>query len=104
MEAMMRPARKTLHAASVAWLVALAAASPTTVFAQTARGVGAVPAPVGDAEIARLIRFRAVDQHRATGIVVGVLRPTGPSVVAYGATDLKGSRKVGGDTIFEVAS
>ena len=61
------------------------------------------PAPA-DAEIARLIRFRLEKQHAATGIVVGVLRPSGPSIVAYGATALKGGRKVGGDTIYEVAS
>lgn len=35
---------------------------------------------------------------------MGVLRPTGASVVAYGTTALKGSHKVGGDTIYEIAS
>ncbi len=63
------------------------------------------PAPAtGDAEIARLIRFRVDKQHAASGIVVGILRPSGPTIVAYGDTALKGGRKVGGDTIYEVAS
>jgi CubicO group peptidase (beta-lactamase class C family) len=61
-------------------------------------------APVSDAEIARLLRFRAEMQHQATGMVVGVIRASGSSLVAYGPTDRKGARKMAGDTIFEIAS
>jgi CubicO group peptidase (beta-lactamase class C family) len=62
------------------------------------------PPPPTDSEIARLIRFRVEKQHAASGIVVGVLRPSGQSIAAYGTTALGGGRKVDGDTIYEVAS
>lgn len=63
-----------------------------------------VSAAVSDGEIARLIRFRVEKQHRGTGIVVGVLRPSGRSLIAFGTTARGGRRKMSGKTIFEVAS
>ena len=57
-----------------------------------------------DAEIARLTRFRVEKQRAASGIVVGIVRPSGQSLLTYGATALTGGRKVDGGTIYEVAS
>jgi serine-type D-Ala-D-Ala carboxypeptidase/endopeptidase len=94
-----------LWLAGLVSLCALAAGSPVPARAQPVpAAVKEAVQPVSDEEIARMIRFRIEKQRRATGIVVGVLRPSGRSLVAYGATDLKGSRQVGGDTIFEIAS
>src|SRR5215469_811325 len=62
------------------------------------------PRAVGDAEISQLLRFRADHQHQATGMVVGVIRPSGGGLVAYGPTDARGARRLGGGSIFEIAS
>jgi D-alanyl-D-alanine-carboxypeptidase/D-alanyl-D-alanine-endopeptidase len=62
------------------------------------------PATVGDVQIARLIRYRAARQHRGTGIVVGVLRRSGGSIIAFGETARGNTRKADGGTIFEIAS
>ena len=61
-------------------------------------------ATIDDREIAKLVRFRIEKQRRATSAVVGVIRPSGRSIIAYQSK--RGSRTVepGGDTIFEVAS
>jgi len=64
----------------------------------------ASPSTDTDTEIVRQIRFRIDKQHAASGIVVGVLRPSGLSIVAAGKTAINGDRNMGGDTIFEVAS
>lgn len=85
-----------------AGLLALLAAIPVNAFADA--GCDDAVALPDDAEIARLIQFRVDQQHAATGIVVGVLRPSGAGIVAYGDTRLNGGRQVGGDTIYEVAS
>lgn len=69
-----------------------------------ALGAPAASSAPDDAEIARLIRWRVGKQRAASGIVVGILRPSGRTVTAYGDTALKGGSKVGGDTIYEVAS
>jgi len=59
---------------------------------------------IDDREIAKLVRFRIEKQRRATGAVIGVLRPSGRSIVAYQSK--RGPRAVepGGDTVFEIAS
>jgi len=85
--------------AGVALLLGLLAATAWPALAQPSAAT-----PVSDAEIAQLLRFRADQQHQATGMVIGIIRPSGTSVVAYGPTDAKRARRLGGDTIFEVAS
>ncbi|MGC1301478.1 MAG: serine hydrolase domain-containing protein [Caulobacteraceae bacterium] len=60
--------------------------------------------PISNAEIEQLLRLRAETQHRATGMVIGIIRPSGSSVVAYGPPDGKAVRKMRGDTIFDIAS
>jgi CubicO group peptidase (beta-lactamase class C family) len=59
---------------------------------------------VSDAEIARLIKFAVERQRRGSGIVVGVLRPSGRSVLSYGVTSLEGGHEMDGTTLFEIAS
>jgi D-alanyl-D-alanine-carboxypeptidase/D-alanyl-D-alanine-endopeptidase len=86
--------------AVVAGFLALAAVTPAR--AAPAAPDATRPANLRDADIARLIRFRVDQQHRATSVVVGVLRRSGASIVAYGPTGR--ARKTGGDTVFEIAS
>jgi CubicO group peptidase (beta-lactamase class C family) len=61
-------------------------------------------ATIDDREIAKLVRFRIAKQHRATAAVVGVLRPSGRSIVAYQSQRGPYAVELGGDTIFEIAS
>ncbi|NJD31548.1 MAG: serine hydrolase [Gammaproteobacteria bacterium] len=76
-----------------------------------AAGVATPPAPnsqgvatIDDREIAELVRFRIEKQRRATAAVVGVLRPSGRSIIAYQSTRGPHAFEPGGDTIFEIAS
>ncbi len=87
--------------ALLAGLLALGAAAAA--HAEPTAPGDTLPAQLSDADIARLIRFRADEQHRATSAVVGVLRPSGASIIAYGPAGA-GARKAGGDTLFEIAS
>jgi serine-type D-Ala-D-Ala carboxypeptidase/endopeptidase len=61
-------------------------------------------ATIDDREIAKLVRFRIDEQRRATSAVVGVLRPSGPSIVAYRSKREPQAVEPDGDTIFEIAS
>lgn len=61
-------------------------------------------ATIDDREIAKLVRFRIEKQRRATSAVVGVLRPSGRSIVAYQSKRGPHAVEPGGDTIFEIAS
>jgi D-alanyl-D-alanine-carboxypeptidase/D-alanyl-D-alanine-endopeptidase len=90
---------KGVAAAAIAAVVAIlpARARPLPLPSQ-------LPTAVSDAEIAQLIRFRVEKQHGGSGIVVGVLRPSGSSLIAFGTTALNGRRKMDGATIFEIAS
>ncbi len=85
-------------------LLILLAGPSGAVVAQPPGSVSTGAGPVDDADIARLIRYRIEKQHRGTGAVVGVLRPSGSTIVAYGPTALHGRRQMDGSTIFEAAS
>jgi len=61
-------------------------------------------ATIGDREVAKLIRFRIEKQRRATSAVVGVIRPSGRSIIAYQSKRGPHAVEPGGDTIFEIAS
>jgi CubicO group peptidase (beta-lactamase class C family) len=61
-------------------------------------------ATIDDRELAELVRFRIERQGRATSAVVGVLRPSGRSIVAYQSKRGPYTVEPGGDTIFEIAS
>lgn len=61
-------------------------------------------ATIDDREIAKLVRFRIERQRAATSAVVGVLRPSGRSLVAYRSKRGPHAVEPGGDTIFEIAS
>jgi serine-type D-Ala-D-Ala carboxypeptidase/endopeptidase len=89
------PTRRQL--AHAAWLHPLFAVL-------SARAAPNAAAPAADAEIAQLIQFRLEKQRAGTGIVIGILRPLGKTIVAAGATRLDAGAKVAGDTIYEVAS
>lgn len=59
---------------------------------------------IDDREIEKLVRFRIDKQRRATSAVVGVLRPSGRSIIAYQSKRGPHAVGPGGDTIFEIAS
>jgi CubicO group peptidase (beta-lactamase class C family) len=88
---------------AAALLLVFAASTTAPAFAASAAPATALPAALSDADIARLIHFRVDRQHRAASVVIGVLRPSGASLVAYGLAGRR-ARKTGGDTIFEIAS
>jgi serine-type D-Ala-D-Ala carboxypeptidase/endopeptidase len=55
-------------------------------------------------EIHEILVRRVDEQRQATGMVVGMVEPNGRRVVAYGNLAMGGSRKVDGDTVFEIGS
>lgn len=59
---------------------------------------------ISDREIAKLVRFRVEKQRRATSAVVGVVRPSGRTIIAYHSKRGPQAMEPGGDTIFEIAS
>jgi CubicO group peptidase (beta-lactamase class C family) len=59
---------------------------------------------IDDREIEKLVRYRIEKQRRATSAVVGVLRPSGRSIIAYQSMGGPDAVKPGGDTVFEIAS
>lgn len=61
-------------------------------------------ATIDDREIAKLVRFRIEKQRRATSAVVGVIRPSGRSIISYQSERGPDAVEPGGDTIFEIAS
>lgn len=85
------------------WLVAPSALQAAEA-AHSPEPVVEPAATIDDGEIARLLRFRIDRQHRATSAVVGVLRPSGRSIVAYRSKRAPHAVEPGGDTVFEIAS
>jgi D-alanyl-D-alanine-carboxypeptidase/D-alanyl-D-alanine-endopeptidase len=57
-----------------------------------------------DAEIHRILVDRIDVQKQGVGIVVGILEPHKRRVVAYGRLEKSDSRKLDGDTLFEIGS
>ena len=55
-------------------------------------------------EIREILVKRIDQQKQAVGIVVGVIRPNGRRVVAYGNLAKGDPRTLDGDTIFEIGS
>lgn len=88
--------------ASCITLTAADASNDGAVAARPERVLG--PATIDDREIAKLVRFRIERQQRATSAVVGVLRPSGRSIVAYRARHDASTVEPQGNTIFEIAS
>lgn len=90
----------TLLAASLIVLAAM----PAPVLAGAVGPASTVAAPASDAQVERWLRFRIERQKLATGGVVAILRPSGRSLIAYGPNDRKAARRLGGDSVFEIAS
>jgi serine-type D-Ala-D-Ala carboxypeptidase/endopeptidase len=57
-----------------------------------------------DAQIRRILVDRIDVQRQGVGIVVGILEPHKRRVVAYGSLEKNDSRKLDGDTLFEIGS
>src|SRR4051812_46481099 len=57
-----------------------------------------------DSEIQKILAERIATYRNGVGIVVGIIEPQGRRVVAYGNFDQGDSRKVDGDTLFEIGS
>ena len=104
--------RRQTNAGTRLCIVALAAFGTSLIAASAIHAADAVAesasdsqraATIDDREIAKLVRFRIDKQRRATSAVVGVLRPSGRSIIAYRSK--RGPHvEPGGDTIFEIAS
>lgn len=85
-------------------LLLAASAVPAAEAAGSLEPVVEPAATIDDREIARLVRFRIDRQHRATSAVVGVLRPSGRSIVAHRSQRAPHAVEPAGDTVFEIAS
>jgi serine-type D-Ala-D-Ala carboxypeptidase/endopeptidase len=57
-----------------------------------------------DEDIRKMLVDRVDAQHQSVGIVVGVIGPEGPRVIAYGHLEKGDTRPLNGDTIFEIGS
>jgi serine-type D-Ala-D-Ala carboxypeptidase/endopeptidase len=57
-----------------------------------------------DSEIRQILVDRIDVQHQSVGIVVGIVGPEGPRVIAYGRLEKGDPRPLDGDTIFEIGS
>jgi serine-type D-Ala-D-Ala carboxypeptidase/endopeptidase len=57
-----------------------------------------------DSEIRQILVDRIDVQHQSVGIVVGIVGPEGPRVIAYGHLEKGDPRPLDGDTIFEIGS
>lgn len=88
----------------LAALLAGLAAMPAAALAEAAPAVSPVAAPASDAEVERWLRFRIERQKLGAGGVVAILRPSGRSLIAYGPNDRRSARRLGGDSVFEIAS
>jgi CubicO group peptidase (beta-lactamase class C family) len=82
-------------------------------FAAAPTDAASTPAPVtplpNDAEIAAILKTRVETEHRAVGIVVGVIDAKGRRIIAAGtggtgARGDQGSRPLDGETEFEIGS
>ena len=96
-------ARVAALAAFGALLGAPSAVKATEVATRPDAGAERAPT-IDDREIEKLVRFRIDRQRRATSAVVGVLRPSGRSIIAYQSKRGQQAAEPGGDTIFEIAS
>src|SRR5690242_18750203 len=84
---------KSAHAAFAAAALATASLS------------AAEPSPVpSEPEIRGILARRIDGQHQSVGIVVGIVAPAGRRVVSHGKLERGDSRRLGGDTIFEIGS
>ncbi|WP_068876278.1 MULTISPECIES: serine hydrolase [unclassified Phenylobacterium] len=79
-------------------------ATPASASADGAKAASTAAAPASDAQIERWLRFRIERQRLGTGGVVAILRPSGRSLIAYGPSDRGRARRLGGDSVFEIAS
>lgn len=61
-------------------------------------------APMADAELHRMLVTRVASQKLATGIVVGIVQPSGKRIVSYGVLGRDDKRPVDGDTEFGIGS
>lgn len=60
--------------------------------------------PASDAELHRMLVTRVDSQKLATGIVIGIVEPSGRRIVSYGTLGLDDKRPVDGDTEFGIGS
>lgn len=90
---------------AIAMLLACLTTMPArSALAEVAKPAWSIAAPASDGELERWLRFRIERQEQATGGVIAVLRPSGRSIIAYGPTDRRQARRLGADSVFEIAS
>lgn len=82
----------------------LAVASPALAGSKPETETGhSTTAPSNDA-LLQLMCYRVDKQHRGTGMVLSVLRPSGVTTLSYGETATTCGTKMDGATVFQVAS
>jgi len=64
----------------------------------------AAPVLPSDADVRQMLVTRVDVQKQATGVVVGIVAPSGRRLIAYGTTALDGGRAVDGNTVFDIGS
>lgn len=90
---------RAVHLVVLASLV-VAIASPAPGQSQS-RAAQTLP---DNASVRRVLAQRADREHKAVGIVAGLIDSTGRRIVAYGSTRKEGGTDVDGDTVFEIGS
>ncbi len=63
----------------------------------------ASPSPPDD-QIVQMLSTRVDLQRQATGIVIGIVQPSGNRIVTYGTMGLDDKRRMDGDTVFDIGS
>ena len=63
-----------------------------------------IPPTPSDAEIRQMLVDRIDKEHQSVGIVVGVIDAKGRRVISYGSLEKGDSRRLDGDTVFEIGS
>ena len=84
--------------------LAQTAAAPTPTPTPAVAAAPAAAKALSDAEIRDILVERIDTQKQSVGIVVGVIRPEGRQVVAYGHLDKGDARPLDGDTVYEIGS
>lgn len=90
--------------AAIAHLLVLLTVSLSSVAGVAHAQTAPAATPPTDAEIRRMLARRVNDQRAATGIVVGIVAPSGRRVVSYGTIGSDDLRPVDGETVYGVGS
>jgi D-alanyl-D-alanine-carboxypeptidase/D-alanyl-D-alanine-endopeptidase len=75
-----------------------------SIFATFSTSLAGTQSVSPDDEIRRILTERVGENEKAVGIVVGVIDPQGRRIISYGHRAVGDTRRLDGDTVFEIAS